>query len=545
MRGRGDPAAPRGVLDRFIQQAVMQVLQAAWDPTFSEASYGFRPARSAHQAIAKAQAYATEGYLWVVDIDLEKFFDRVNHDILMGMVAKRVSDRRLLRLLRGFLTAGVLVDGLVSPTDEGTPQGGPLSPLLSNLMLDSLDRELEARGHKHVRFADDCNIYARSRRAGERVMASVTKFLERRLKLRINGSKSAVDQIHRRKFLGFSFTTGRWGTKRRIARQSLDRLKKQVRELTRRTRGRSLAQVVEAQIVETARSYLGGWRAYFGFCETPPIRRCWAARTRPMDQAAPPGVGLVSVETRLEPLCRTRQTRGQAPTGGTDRLFVAWPLARRGQPSPQHRALQQDLRRTRSPVTRAESRLIQRTAVVRTRMPGGVGGGSRKASPYPDPKETRPGGRGGGAVMDQASLDGPAGLDGLVQGIEHESRGGRAADLPADDAPGEGIDDEGDVGEARRGRHIGEVRQPQFIGTVGRELPVDLVLGARRGLVGPRGPHSPAGLVGPRGPHSRAGLVGPRGPHSPAGFVGPRGPHSPAGDVADRRPLPLAPYNTL
>ena len=256
------------VLDRFIQQAVMQILQADWDPTFSKASYGFRPGRSAHQAISKAQAYATEGRHWVVDIDLEKFFDRVNHDILMGMVAKRVSDRRLLKLIRGFLTAGVLADGFVSPTDEGTPQGGPLPPLLSNLMLDRLDRELEARGHKHVRFADDCNIYVRSPRAGERVMTSVTQFLERRLKLRVNESKSAVDQVHRRKFLGFSFTTGRWGIKRRIARQSLDRFKKQVRALTRRNRGRSLEQIIEA-----LRRYLGGWRAYFGFCETASVLR--------------------------------------------------------------------------------------------------------------------------------------------------------------------------------------------------------------------------------------------------------------------------------
>lgn len=256
MRALGIPT----VLDRFIQQAVMQVLQADWDPTFSDASYGFRPGRSAHQAIAKAQEYAAKGCRWVVDLDLEKFFDRVNHDILMGMVAKRLSDRRLLKLIRGFLTAGVLADGLVSPTDEGTPQGGPLSPLLSNLMLDGLDRELEARGHQHVRFADDCNIYVRSQRAGVRVMASVTRFLERRLKLRINESKSAVDQVHRRKFLGFSFTTGKLGIKRRIARQSLDRFRKQVRALTRRTRGRSLEQIVEA-----LHSYLGGWRAYFGF----------------------------------------------------------------------------------------------------------------------------------------------------------------------------------------------------------------------------------------------------------------------------------------
>src|SRR6202171_3833363 len=172
------------VLDRFIQQAVMQVLQRKWDRTFSEHSYGFRPGRSAHQAVAAAQQYIAEGYRWVVDLDLEKFFDRVNHDRLMAKIAKRVSDKRMLKLIRTFLTAGVMENGLVSPVDEGTPQGGPLSPLLSNLVLEELDRELERRGHRFVRYADDCNIYVRSRRAGERVMTSITKFITRKLKLK-------------------------------------------------------------------------------------------------------------------------------------------------------------------------------------------------------------------------------------------------------------------------------------------------------------------------------------------------------------------------
>ena len=205
MRPLGIPT----VLDRFIQQAVMQVLQADWDPTFSEASFGFRPGRSAHQAVERAQAYIASGHGIVVDIDLEKFFDRVNHDILMGLVAKRVADKRILKLIRGFLTAGVLEDGLVSPTEEGTPQGGPLSPLLSNLMLDVLDKELEKRGHRFVRYADDCNIYVRSQRAGERVMASIEQFLAKRLKLKVNKAKSAVAKPSVRKFLGFSFTGGR------------------------------------------------------------------------------------------------------------------------------------------------------------------------------------------------------------------------------------------------------------------------------------------------------------------------------------------------
>ena len=255
------------VLDRFIQQAVMQVLQADWDRTFSEASFGFRPGRSAHQAVERAQAYIASGHDVVVDIDLEKFFDRVNHDILMGLVAKRVTDKRILKLIRGSLTAGVLADGLVSPTEEGTPQGGPLSPLLSNLMLDVLDKELEKRGHHFVRYADDCNIYVRSQRAGERVMESIEQFLAKRLKLRVNKAKSAVAKPSVRKFLGFSFTSGT-RPRRRIARQAIDRFKARVRELTRRTGGRSLSQVAKE-----LSCYLIGWRGYFGFCETPSVLR--------------------------------------------------------------------------------------------------------------------------------------------------------------------------------------------------------------------------------------------------------------------------------
>jgi RNA-directed DNA polymerase len=255
------------VLDRLIQQAVMQVLQADWDGTFSEASFGFRPKRSAHQAVQRAQEYIASGHGVVVDIDLEKFFDRVNHDILMGLVAKRVSDKRILKLIRGFLTAGMLADGLVSPTEEGTPQGGPLSPLLSNLMLDVLDKELEKRGHCFVRYADDCNIYVRSQRAGERVMASIDRLLAKRLKLKVNKAKSAVAKPRVRKFLGFSFTGGT-EPKRRIAPQAIDRFKAKVRELTRRTGGQSLSQVVKE-----LSCYLVGWRGYFDFCETPSVLR--------------------------------------------------------------------------------------------------------------------------------------------------------------------------------------------------------------------------------------------------------------------------------
>ena len=255
------------VLDRFIQQAVLQVLQAEWDPTFSEASFGFRPGRSAHQAVARAQELIASGHDTVVDIDLEKFFDRVNHDILMGLVAKRVSDKRILKLTRGFLIAGVLADGLIGPTEEGTPQGGPFSPLLSNLMLDVLDKELEKRGHHFVRYADDCNIYVRSQRSGERVMASIEQFLAKRLKLRVNKAKSAVAKPSVRKFLGFSFTGGEQ-PRRRIAPQAIARLKAKVRELTRRTGGQSLSQVAKE-----LSCYLIGWRGYFGFCETPSVLR--------------------------------------------------------------------------------------------------------------------------------------------------------------------------------------------------------------------------------------------------------------------------------
>jgi len=251
------------VLDRLIQQAVMQVLQRQWDSTFSDHSYGFRPGRSAHQAVAQAQQYIAAGYGWVIDLDLEKFFDRVNHDKLMGQIAKRVEDKRLLKLIRAFLNAGVMENGLVSPSVEGTPQGGPLSPLLSNLVLDELDRELERRGHRYVRYADDSNIYVRSERAGQRVMESITRFITQKLNLKVNETKSAVARPQERKFLGFSFTDGP-DIKRTIAPKALERFKHRIREVTLRAKGVSL----ETTIAELA-SYLRGWRSYFGFCETP------------------------------------------------------------------------------------------------------------------------------------------------------------------------------------------------------------------------------------------------------------------------------------
>ena len=219
------------VVDRFIQQLLLQVQQQRWDRTFSEHSYGFRPGRSAHQAVAKAQAVIAQGYRWVVDIDLEKFFDRVNHDMLMGQVAKRV-----FTLMRAFLNAGVMENGLVSPMQERTPQGGPLSPLLSNLVLDDLDKKLKRRGHHYVRYADDSNIYVRSERAGQRVMVNISRFITNKLKLRINKAKSAVAPAGTRTFLGFSFMGG-VEPRRCIAPQALARFKARVRKLTRCTRG--------------------------------------------------------------------------------------------------------------------------------------------------------------------------------------------------------------------------------------------------------------------------------------------------------------------
>jgi RNA-directed DNA polymerase len=258
VRKLGIPTA----LDRLVQQAVLQVLQRKWDPTFSEHSYGFRPGRSTHQAVAQAQQYIAEGYRIVADLDLEKFFDRVNHDKLMGALAKRITDKRVLKLIRALLNAGVMEGGLVSPSVEGTPQGGPLSPLLSNVVLDELDRELEQRGHRFVRYADDCNIYVRSLRAGQRVMESITQFIMQRLKLKVNSEKSAVARPQERKFLGFSFTGGA-EPRRRIAPKAVKRFRERVREITRRRKGDSVGKRLEQ-----LKRYLTGWRGYFGFCQT-------------------------------------------------------------------------------------------------------------------------------------------------------------------------------------------------------------------------------------------------------------------------------------
>ncbi len=245
------------VLDRLIQQALLQVLHPLFDPHFSEDSYGFRPGRSAHQAIARAREHIRAGHRWVVDLDLEKFFDRVHHDVLMARVARRVKDKRVLRLIRRYLTAGVMDGGVVSPRAEGTPQGGPLSPLLSNVLLDEWDQELERRGHRFVRYADDCNVYVQSKAAGERVMVSLERFLAKRLRLRVNRAKSAVARPWERKFLGYTVTWHR-KAKLRVAPQSVRRFKDKLRSILRAGRGRSLRRVIEE-----LQPVIRGWVAYF------------------------------------------------------------------------------------------------------------------------------------------------------------------------------------------------------------------------------------------------------------------------------------------
>ncbi|QIZ66325.1 group II intron reverse transcriptase/maturase [Geobacillus subterraneus] len=253
------------VTDRFIQQAIAQVLTPIFDPSFSEHSYGFRPGRRGHDAVKKAKQYIQEGYTWVVDIDLEKFFDRVNHDKLMGILAKRIPDKILLKLIRKYLQAGVMINGVVMETQEGTPQGGPLSPLLSNILLDELDKELEKRGHKFVRYADDCNIYVRTKKAGERVMKSITAFIEKKLRLKVNETKSAVDRPWRRKFLGFSFTPNK-EPKIRIAKESIRRMKQRIRTMTSRSK-----PIPMPERIEQLNQYILGWCGYFSLAETPSV----------------------------------------------------------------------------------------------------------------------------------------------------------------------------------------------------------------------------------------------------------------------------------
>ncbi len=256
------------VTDRLIQQALLQVLQRRIDPTLSEHSYGFRPGRRAHDAVLDAQRYVQDGYRVVVDVDLEKFFDRVNHDILMERLARRIEDKAVLRLIRRYLVAGIMDGGVVMARYEGTPQGGPLSPLLANVLLDEVDRELERRGHRFVRYADDCNVYVRSRRAGERVLVGLTKLYDR-LRLKVNEAKTAVAPASRRKFLGYAFWYGPGGQVRcRVADKALKTFKQRIRQVTRRSGGRSLPE-----IAERLRAYMPGWKAYFQLAQTPKVFR--------------------------------------------------------------------------------------------------------------------------------------------------------------------------------------------------------------------------------------------------------------------------------
>ena len=250
------------VVDRVIQQAMGQVLSGIFEPTFSENSYGFRPMRSAAQAVAKAQIFARENKRYVVDLDLEKFFDRVNHDVLMERISRRVQDKRVLKTIRGYLEAGVMINGVEEVRTEGTPQGGPLSPLLSNVLLDELDRELEERGHTFCRYADDCNIYVRSRKAGERVMTSITKWLKSRLKLTVNEQKSAVDHVSKRKFLGYSMTRER-APRLKPTAQSIARVKGKIKDLFRKARGRKLEWFIKYDL----NPVLHGWAEYFKLSE--------------------------------------------------------------------------------------------------------------------------------------------------------------------------------------------------------------------------------------------------------------------------------------
>jgi len=262
VRELGIPTA----LDRLIQQCVLQVLQPRLDPSFSQHSYGFRPGRSAHDAVRAAQRYIQEGRRWVVDVDLEAFFDRVNHDVLMSRLAKRIADRRVLGLIRRYLNAGIMAFGVVVDRREGTPQGGPLSPLLANVLLDEVDKELERRGHAFARYADDCNVYVRSKRAGERVMEALRRLFTK-LRLRINEAKSAVARPHDRKFLGYSFWYAKGGmVKRRVASKALVAMKARVRDITKRSGGRSITSVI-AEL----RGYLVGWKNYFQLADTPRI----------------------------------------------------------------------------------------------------------------------------------------------------------------------------------------------------------------------------------------------------------------------------------
>lgn len=294
------------VIDRFIQQAIAQVLTKIYDPTFSTNSYGFRPNKRGHDAVRQARRYIKEGHRWVIDMDLEKFFDKVNHDRLMRTLSKRIQDPNLLRLIRRYLQSGIMEDGLVRPNTEGAPQGGPLSPLLSNIVLDELDKELERRGLHFVRYADDCNIYVRSHRAGQRVMKGITQFIEDKLKLKVNEQKSAVDRPWKRKFLGFSFTFHKENPKIRISKESIKRFKHRIKRLTSRKKSISMEERIKI-----LNRYLLGWLGYYQLADTPTILKTldsWIRRRLRMIRWKE----WKKVQTRYKNLKRLGINRGKA-----------------------------------------------------------------------------------------------------------------------------------------------------------------------------------------------------------------------------------------
>jgi group II intron reverse transcriptase/maturase len=360
------------VLDRFLQQAIAQVVSAQWEAHFHPKSYGFRPQRSAHEAVRQLQADIRDGYRWVVDLDLEAFFDRVNHDRLMSRLKQHVPDTALLRLINRFLKAGVHVGDHTQATTMGVPQGGPLSPVLSNVVLDELDWELERRGHRFARYADDCNIVVKSERAGKRVMQSVTRFIEDSLRLTVNARKSAVDRPWNRKFLGF--TVSRNGTKLKVADKAIDKLKDRVRELTRRTRGHRLDDIV-AELRET----LLGWKAYFGIAEVLSPE----ARHRQMDTTQ---VTLLHMEAMgTGGLPGTAKTWGERARSMAHIEVGAWTVETVKDSGARTGTAGALLQQSGAAAAGGELRnSLHRTAEYVTRSLGGVGGRGREASSYPD-----------------------------------------------------------------------------------------------------------------------------------------------------------------
>lgn len=361
-------------LDRFVQQLILQVLQPLFDPTFSEHSHGFRPGRRAHDAVCEAQRFVQDGRRWVVDVDLEKFFDRVNHDVLMRLLAERIADKRLLRVIRRFLEAGIMANGVVMERHEGTPQGGPLSPLLANVLLDVVDKELEKRGHAFVRYADDCNVYMRSKRAGERVLEGL-RGLYSRLRLRINEAKSAVDRPWKRDFLGYSFwvATGR-EIRRKIGTRALYTMRRRIREITHRNGGRTLERVAL-----DLRQYLTGWVQYFQLVETPGV-------LRNLDKW---------IRHRLRQVQLKQWKRGTTVYRELRRLGISESLAARSAGNARRWWLNSassalnialpDAHFDRLGVPRLSPPQLSNRR-MRTRMSGGVGGGGPgpPALPYPD-----------------------------------------------------------------------------------------------------------------------------------------------------------------